>query len=658
MATRSRRTWKPDPRGYYSRQLGWERSRSGKLQQHKFLLGTDRKEAERRERKLSELWDTFAASCQEDRPLWPDDLLIIAKRIAKGTPEIPIPRGPSEKQHQYAARIQRMQAKYPVVLFLPEDQHAYEVGQAALEMFEAIPDVLGDFPIPNPNVEVLKAFEDAKKRLEEVGVSFSPELGVLSAAVEARQEPLPGVLKPSDPAARRTEKPSSNPGDARAKLANLTNPQAANGATQSVTPRTPTTTLYQALKAYQRHLETEYFDPALGHISPWGKTQVRQVQNLKKHHADLLLARLDADAVTDLIGYWRRRPCKLESKDPMTAKSASNFLGTLRRFFVWLDETSQFDWKKPFAFSDINTKVRRLTSDHARKNLQQVDTFSLTELRLLMRYAQPFDRLLLLLGLNCGFGRAEIASLLIGEVHLFSAHSKREQEILDYQTTDDDSFIKRIRRKSGVYGEHILFPMTVKGIQWALERRREFSDFGPDGRLVVTAKGTALDKATKSSNANQTIPNHFNRLIERIKADDNDISKLSFGKLRKTATDLVKRFSDGEIAGVFDCHGSPVRTDSLSDQYSNRPFGRVFQAIREVQGYLAPVFKEAGPAPFAPQAQAYTKRSTIDRIVEMHQAGYPTGQIAAAVGLSGDAVSRHIHQNRERAQQSSTSDAE
>ena len=72
-------------------------SKSGKLQQHKFLVVTDRQEAKRRERKLRELWDTFAKESSEQRPLWPDDLLMIAKRIAKRIPGIPDPRGLREK---------------------------------------------------------------------------------------------------------------------------------------------------------------------------------------------------------------------------------------------------------------------------------------------------------------------------------------------------------------------------------------------------------------------------------------------------------------------------------------------------------------------------------------------------------------------------------
>ena len=91
-----------------------------------------------------------------------------------------------------------------------------------------------------------------------------------------------------------------------------------------------------------------------------------------------------------------------------------------------------------------------------------------------------------------------------------------------------------------------------------------------------------------------------------------------------------------------------MKSDELSDVHANRPFGKVFQAIRSVERYLAPVFQEAGPKPFAHQSQAYTKRSTIDRIIELHGLAYPTGQIAAAVRLSGATVSRLIvaHENK------------
>ena len=50
--------------------------------------------------------------------------------------------------------------------------------------------------------------------------------------------------------------------------------------------------------------------------------------------------------------------------------------------------------------------------------------------------------------------------------------------------------------------------------------------------------------------------------------------------------------------GVFDCHGKPVQSDELNDLYSNRPFGKVFDAIKKVEQYLKPVFAESGEDPF------------------------------------------------------------
>ena len=58
---------------------------------------------------------------------------------------------------------------------------------------------------------------------------------------------------------------------------------------------------------------------------------------------------------------------------------------------------------KPGDFEDIGTRPRTLLSDSQNK-LEQVQVFFLDEFVLLMQYGQPMDRLLLLLGLNCGFG--------------------------------------------------------------------------------------------------------------------------------------------------------------------------------------------------------------------------------------------------------------
>ncbi|MEZ6126977.1 MAG: hypothetical protein R3C49_27995, partial [Planctomycetaceae bacterium] len=191
MPTRTRRTWKPDSRGYYSRQLGWVRSPSGKFQQHKFLLGTDRNEAERRERKLRELWDIYSASCIEERPLWPDDLLDVARRIARGIPDISIARRPNEQEYVYAARIRKLQATYPVILFLPEDERGFEIGRGILDRFEAVP-APQSFTIEHfspLNAEAEQAMRDAAKILVDAGVELPVELSAFSTSCEPRANP-------------------------------------------------------------------------------------------------------------------------------------------------------------------------------------------------------------------------------------------------------------------------------------------------------------------------------------------------------------------------------------------------------------------------------------------------------------------------------------
>ena len=559
MPTRTRRNWKPDSRGYYSRQIGWEHSKSGKLQQHKFILGTDRKDAERRDQRLRELWEQFESSSQQERPLWPRDLLAIAKQVAKGHTEVTLTRYGDEQPEDYAYRLKFLQTKCPVAILKPDDEQVYETGCEQLGQYKSqlarMLSLAESMMLPALSFEhVSDSMRDFSDRIDPAG----------STGVALTVQPMP-------------------PQEGVAPLHGSPQGSTANVAQENAHVRNPTlgVTLHKAFEAYKLYLRKEYHNSETDQITDWGNTQLSRVKTLQMRHDDISLQSLDAAAIVELIGYWRRRPCKQGTDKPMTPTSCGNYLNTLTRFLKWLDSSCDFDWRKPIALSDIDTRVRRLSSDHAKKSLAQVDTFSVDELKLIMRYGQPLDRLLLLLALNCGYGNAEISSLLIGEIHLFNGHSEQDIELLHYRTTDQDSFIKRVRRKSGVYGEHILFPMTVQGLQWALQVRSQFPNDSREARLLLNENGKAFDTPTKSGNRNQGIANHFDRLIKRIQDDGNEIRPLSFGKLRKTAGNLIRLHSDGEVMGVFDCHGKPVKSDSLSDQYSNRPFGRVFQAIRD-----------------------------------------------------------------------------
>lgn len=573
MPSRSRKQWKPDVSGVFTRQVGYTRTASGKLSQPKFRLGTDSREAKRRVELIRQLWDHLEATHAERPVAWPDYALEAAKQIGKGQSHFAVSRGRDEEAGEYAQRVSKMRRLMPMLAVVPHDEVDYAIGATVIRA-------------------VVDNMQHARKTIDSMS--------------DMMLEPYRDLLDPD---------------------ANHSGPM-----------------FHATLREHAKWIEKEYRSPETGTITDWGRVRVKRVQSLIDHHRDLPLNSIDLAKTEELFLYWRQRPPRKGTDEPVARKSASNQITALKDFIAWLHRSQEHDWRKPEDFDMIETRVATLPKDRRQQVMPDV-LFSLEELVLLNKYATPLERLILLLGVNCGFGRAEIASLLVGETFIRHPHDKHHQEILRYPMTPEDSFIKRVRRKNMVYGEHVLFPQTVQAIEWAIDNRKRFDGFGPDARLLLNNKGQPYDKPTKSGNPNQQISNRFSDLCDRVRDDDdidNEIRSLSFGKVRKTAGDLIRRFSDGETAGVFLCHGQPVKSDSLADVYSSRPFGRVFKAIREVQEYLRPVFEAAGPEPFEAQPQAYTRRSTIDRILELHAEGQPPTSIAEIVGKSLATVQRHI----------------
>jgi hypothetical protein len=122
---------------------------------------------------------------------------------------------------------------------------------------------------------------------------------------------------------------------------------------------------------------------------------------------------------------------------------------------------------------------------------------------------------------------------------------------------------------------------------------------------------------------------------------------LSFNKLRKTAGNLVRSMSHGEVAAVFLCHGTPVKSDELLDLYTNRPFGRVFDAIDQLGERLRPLWSEV-VQPF-PERRRETistlASSTIRRIRALKDQGFKATHIAETLNLSHETVRFALRQS-------------
>ena len=130
MGTRNRRDWTLDNQGEYARQIGWKHSRNGKLMQHKFRLGSDLKEAQRRERKIVEFWERIEETTDTTPVVWTDFALDVAKQLAKGKLLIEISRKQHDSAEAYARYLHRVQKHYPMIPFVADDADAYAEGSS------------------------------------------------------------------------------------------------------------------------------------------------------------------------------------------------------------------------------------------------------------------------------------------------------------------------------------------------------------------------------------------------------------------------------------------------------------------------------------------------------------------------------------------------
>lgn len=337
-----------------------------------------------------------------------------------------------------------------------------------------------------------------------------------------------------------------------------------------------TGTLYEAIEAYAEYAPQQ-------NQKEFGYREAAAARRLKNAHDDIPLSQFGLSSLEQIANYWKSRPIGKKTGKPITLDTVTNSIKVTKRFVQWLHRTDRFAWRKPEDVDHVlRCNVARLRSDSEIAALKDgVDIWTVAELATLYRHATDQDRLFILLGLNCGFSHAEACTL-------------RHDEI---ESDGDDIRIKRIRRKSMVYGEFVLWPETVQAIEWFKGCHKRVKSKHPD-YVLITMEGALFDR--------QRITNGWNQLLNRVKTDHPSFRRLSFKFLRKTASQLIKDCSSSEISSVFLSHGHPVPKDKLMDKYTNRPFDtKVTNAIRQVRKELQPMF-DVAPTAFTQQSARRT----------------------------------------------------
>jgi hypothetical protein len=398
-------------------------------------------------------------------------------------------------------------------------------------------------------------------------------------------------------------------------------------------------TLHAALTTYSRWISSQNVGVDKK-VTAWGGTQLRHIEFIRCHLADCPLDEISTQRVEELLNILRLRPNGQRGK-PVSVSWTRSCIKQFRHFLRWLNKTPEFAWKRP---ADLELTPVRIPLSAQEKSAQarsaQVQTYTTDELRTLWEYATPLQRLFMLLALNCGFGRAEVASLETTEVFLHQKHPQGRE--VGCQSNAEDSWVFRVRHKTAVYGEWKLWPETVTAVEWWLRQRFAISVAPNVTTLLVNRNGQRYDTPTKGNHANFQIPNSWFRLSEVIRKHFQNFRRLSFNKLRKTAGNLIRSVAGGEVAAVFLCHGTPVKSDELLDLYTNRPFTKVFEAVDRVGAILRPVWSVVStPFPEKPKMGGPNiSLGTIRRIQTMTRQGYKTGYIAENLGVSTGTVRR------------------
>jgi integrase len=374
-------------------------------------------------------------------------------------------------------------------------------------------------------------------------------------------------------------------------------------------------TWHGGLDAYVAYLEK------LPDESGWYRTQIKQCRRLKEHHPDMPLAQMGLSRVEEMINFWRHRPTIKDKR--AAATTCSNQVTQLCMVLRWLDRNEQFRWQKPRGTEDLKRGVKELPEDG-----KVIEPFTPEELKVLWRYASPLVRLEILLALNCGFKYAEIASLRLNEIHLDTAYPGI---VRHNRPEGTGSWVCRKRRKTKVYGEWKLWPVTAAGVGWALAHRKKPAD-GVTDFLLITRAGVPLDARTSGGNKSDKIYSSWRNLYRTVRKEHKDFRYLPFTSLEDTSADWIRSRFGWEAANLFTCHGKPVKQDHQLEAYSNKPFPLLFAALDELGKYLRPVF-ECVPEPWKGQGHNRTPPDVVARVRELRRQGVKLTDIAARVGL-------------------------
>jgi len=294
---------------------------------------------------------------------------------------------------------------------------------------------------------------------------------------------------------------------------------------------------------------------------------------------NLPLSMVDEAKISDAVFTLAKRP-EYETPSGKTKTTSETYvkasIASLKFFLSWADETEL--WTKPRRFDRLFQVTLHRTHDEKMKNLPEYGSnepvrFTLDDLTKLFAATADNDRyrLWFLLALNCGFDGE------IGDLHDYEIFA------LDTATPYIARYRRKARRRSnpkGVYAKWPLWKETADLLRKFLVSGR--SDHlalltENDLPIVTTGKHDALNKSWNA----YVLPR--SGVTKRA-----DLGRISFGVLRKTAGDFLRRQHGDELADMFLSHRDPRK---MLSAYAGRDWDeKLAPAVVAFRQYLEPMF--------------------------------------------------------------------
>ena len=318
----------------------------------------------------------------------------------------------------------------------------------------------------------------------------------------------------------------------------------------------PPARLSEAIKAFEDRIQDSE-----NRSKFWKDELCRRVGLVQDTLGDMPLAEFGHDAISKLVETWAGR-CK-GRKAKWSPETLKDLLRAARQFVDWLDCTEKFKWEAPRRFERL-FKIPPGLPPAVRHNHR---AFTVEELQQLYQAAWSDRlRLLLLLGLQCGFYQSDCASLTGDMCHL----------------DEKDPFISRPRGKTGQPGRWGLWPETADLLK-AEKRKTRRSGSKP---LLLNEDGELLVRGNEDGQKLDSVRLLWRRLL--AKCGFSGRAGYGYKYLRKTGSQLVRTIGGHELAEAFLAH----KTRGIGAHYHEfLDWTRLDEAIMKMREQLAKMFE-------------------------------------------------------------------